>query len=82
MFLPACQTIFINLAPNSQRGTANSTYLTSWDIGAGLGITLGGVIVDHFGYTAAFGSAAISVTIGLLLFQLITARHFHRARLR
>ena len=82
MFLPACQTIFINLAPNSQRGTANSTYLTSWDIGAGIGITAGGTIVDYFGYTAAFGSAAVSVAIGFLLFTLFTARHFRKHRLR
>ena len=82
MFLPACQTIFINLAPNSKRGTANSTYLTSWDVGAGIGIVVGGIIVDHFGYSAAFLSAAISVSIGLLLFQLFTAPHFIRNRLR
>ena len=82
MFLPACQTIFINLAPNSKRGTANSTYLTSWDVGAGIGIVAGGIIVDHFGYSAAFLSAAISVSIGLLLFQLFTAPHFIRNRLR
>lgn len=82
MFLPACQTMFINLAPNNQRGTANSTYLTSWDIGAGIGITVGGAIVDHSGYTAAFGSTALSVAVGLLLFQFFTARHFHRTRLR
>lgn len=45
MFLPACQTIFINLAPNNKRGTANSTYLTSWDVGAGIGIMVGGFLV-------------------------------------
>ena len=82
MFLPACQSIFINLAPNSKRGTANSTYLTSWDVGAGIGIVVGGVIVDHLGYSAAFLSAAVSVAIGLLLFQLFTAPHFLRNRLR
>lgn len=82
MFLPACQTIFINLAPNSKRGTANSTYLTSWDIGSGIGIIAGGWIVDHLGYGAAFLSATIAVTAGLGLFQLVTARHFNRARLR
>ena len=82
MFLPACQTIFINLAPNNKRGTANSTYLTSWDVGAGIGIMVGGFIVDHLGYSAAFLSAAISVAIGLLLFQLFTAPHFLRNRLR
>ena len=30
---PAFNTLFVNLAPNSQRGTATSTYLTSWDVG-------------------------------------------------
>lgn len=82
LFLPAYQTMFINLAPNSSRGTANSTYLTSWDIGAGIGITAGGAIVDHMGYTVAFASTALSVGIALLLFQLITARHFNRCKLR
>lgn len=82
MFLPACQTIFINLAPNCSRGTANSTYLTSWDIGAGIGIVVGGALVDNFGYTIAFSSTAISATIGLLLFQTISAPHFLRNRLR
>lgn len=30
---PAFNTLFVNLAPNNQRGTATSTYLTSWDVG-------------------------------------------------
>ena len=30
---PAFNTLFVNLAPNSKRGTATSTYLTSWDVG-------------------------------------------------
>ena len=35
---PAMQTMFINLAPHERRGTANSTILTSWDLGVGIGI--------------------------------------------
>ena len=34
---PAYQTMFLNLAPHTQRGTANSSILISWDIGVGLG---------------------------------------------
>ena len=30
---PAFQNMTINVAPNSQRGTANSTILVSWDVG-------------------------------------------------
>ena len=38
---PAYNTLFVNLAPNSQRGTATSTYLTSWDVGLGIGMLSG-----------------------------------------
>lgn len=39
---PAFNTLFVNLAPNNQRGTATSTYLTSWDVGIGIGLMAGG----------------------------------------
>ena len=51
---PAYQTMFINLAPNSQRGTANSSYLTSWDVGVGLGVLVGGWAAEFLGYRGAF----------------------------
>lgn len=38
---PAFNTLFVNLAPNNQRGTATSTYLTSWDVGIGIGLMAG-----------------------------------------
>ena len=41
---PAFNTLFVNLAPNNQRGTATSTYLTSWDVGIGIGLMAGGSI--------------------------------------
>ena len=43
---PAYNTLFVNLAPNNQRGTATSTYLTSWDVGIGAGMLLGGYIAE------------------------------------
>ena len=36
IMFPAYNTLFVNLAPNNQRGTATSTYLTSWDVGIGI----------------------------------------------
>lgn len=41
---PAFQNMTICVAPNNQRGTANSTILISWDIGMGLGILLGALL--------------------------------------
>lgn len=51
---PAFQTMFLNLASNDQRGTANSTLFVSWDTGMGLGVLLGGMIAEYWGYHAAF----------------------------
>ena len=79
---PAFQTMFINLAENSQRGTANSTLLVSWDIGVGLGILVGGIVSEHMGYSAAFWTAwGVNVT-GVLIYNLFVRRHFLANKLR
>lgn len=79
---PAYQTMFINLAPHTQRGTANSTLLTSWDLGIGLGILLGGVIAETLGYGVAFWAAVLSEVIGVATFFLVVRRHFLANKVR
>jgi len=73
---PAFQNMTISVAPNSQRGTANSTILVSWDVGMGLGILLGGVISELMGYSAAFWTVAVVNAVGVLLFFMATRRFF------
>lgn len=79
---PAFNTMFVNLAPNSQRGTATSTYLTSWDVGIGLGLVAGGIIrdIDSLSHAYLFGSV-LSV-ISAIYFRMYVAPHFHRHRMR
>ncbi len=79
---PAMQTMFINLAPNSRRGTANSTLLVSWDVGIGLGIVIGGAAAEHLGYAAAFWISFAVNASGVALFWLYTRRSYMRLRLR
>lgn len=79
---PAVQTMFVNLAPHSRRGTANSSLLTSWDVGIGLGIVFGGVISESLGYQAAFWMAAIVNVIGVLFYYVYVRRDYLRKRLR
>lgn len=79
---PAFQTMFINLATNQQRGTANSTMLVSWDIGIGLGILIGGVAAEYFGYSAAFWSAWVVNIVGMLVFFAYGRRTYLRGKLR
>lgn len=73
---PAFLNMFISVARNDQRGTANSSILTAWDSGMGLGILLGGVLVEYIGYSAAFWFTALSQTSGLLLLIFVTRRFF------
>lgn len=73
---PAFQNMTISVAPNSQRGTANSTILVSWDIGMGLGILLGGIISELAGYSSAFWTVAAVNAAGVVLFFSATRRFF------
>jgi MFS family permease len=78
---PAFLNMFINVAHHNERGTANSSILISWDLGFGIGILMGGVIAESFGYLAAFWMVAVINTIGTILFFLATSQFFMRRRL-
>ena len=73
---PAFQNMTISVAPNSQRGTANSTILVSWDVGMGLGILMGGVISELVSYSAAFWTVAAVNALGVMMFFMATRRFF------
>lgn len=79
---PAFNTLFVNLAPNNQRGTATSTYLTSWDVGIGSGMLLGGYIaqVSSFNYAYLFG--ACLTVIATIYFAAKVGPHFNKNKLR
>lgn len=79
---PAYQSMFINLAPNSQRGTANSTLLTSWDVGIGLGVLVGGAVAEAISYHSAFVVAAAVNVAGVAMFHLVCRSHYLRHHLR
>lgn len=79
---PAFQTMFINLAPHNRRGTANSSVLSSWDAGVGLGVLLGGVLSEHLGYHWAFWVAFGVNVAGLVLYFVRTRAHFEAEKLR
>ena len=79
---PAFQTMFINLAPNNQRGTANSSILTAWDAGIGLGVLAGGCISERFGYHPAFWTAVALTALGVAYFYATVRNHFETNKLR
>ncbi len=82
VMFPAYNTVFVNLAPNNQRGTATSTYLTSWDVGLGIGMLTGGYIAEIASFRMAYLFGAMLTVVSLFYFQFKAAPHFHKNRLR
>ena len=78
---PAFLNMFISVAHHNERGTANSSILTSWDAGFGIGILMGGVVAEWFDYTAAFWTVAIVNAIGVTLFFIATRQFFLTRRI-
>ncbi|MCI6549845.1 MAG: MFS transporter [Prevotella sp.] len=77
---PAFLNMFVNVAKHSERGTANSSILTAWDLGFGIGILLAGIVAEHAGFTAAFWMVAGVNATGALLFFAATRAFFLQRR--
>ena len=79
---PAYNTLFVNLAPNNQRGTATSTYLTSWDVGIGIGMVSGGYIAEYTSFKMAYLFGALLTIFSLFYFSLKVTPHFQKNKVR
>ncbi len=79
---PAFQSMYINLAEHNQRGTANATYFTFWDMGIGLGTAIGGSIIEKFSFQWLYGLCAGLLVIGVVYFAVVSAAYFRKYKLR
>ncbi len=80
---PAFNTLFVNLAHHNQRGTATSTYLTSWDVGIGIGLMIGGSLAESCGgFEYSYLLGACLTLVSTLFFLLKAGPHFNREKLR
>jgi len=83
LIFPAYNTLFMNLAPHNRRATASSTFMTSWDIGIGAGLILGGSLGDsEGGLSLAFGVGGLMILLSYVVFKVIAGPHFLRHKLR
>lgn len=78
---PAFLNMFVHVARYDQRGTANSSILTGWDLGFGIGCLLGGIVAEHFGYTATFWMVAAENAVSVILFFLASRQFFERRKI-
>lgn len=79
---PAFQNMLINLAPNNRRGTANSTLLVAWDVGQGIGMLVGGVVIEYVSFHASFWVSWLVNLTGVAFYFIYSRRNFLLNRLR
>jgi len=78
---PALQTIYVDMAPSSRRGTANSTYLLGFDLGIGIGMLLGAYIEEGLGFANMYLITAGLCVIALMLYWTVSRQVFERHKL-
>lgn len=79
---PALQMLYINIAPNNKRGTANSTYLLAFDLGLALGMLAGGYISGIFDFEILYIVASSACLISILVYCTNTRRVYEKRKLR
>lgn len=79
---PAFNSLFVNLAPNNKRGTATSTYLTSWDVGIGIGLMSGGYIAQITTFNMAYLFGACLTVLSTFYFIYVVGPAYERDKLR
>jgi len=79
--VPAFQCLFVNVAPNNRRGTATSTYLTSFDMGVGIGMLSAGFISSHVNLATAYLSGAGVCLIALFIYIFFVRPSYEKNRI-
>lgn len=78
---PSFNTLFVRLAPESRRGAATSMFLTSNDLGIGVGMLIGSMVAAHYGgFYAMYRLGAWLSLLALLLFLGKTKSHYLKHR--
>lgn len=72
---PSLQSQSIVSVSKDRFGVASSTYYLGPDIMQGIGPVVGGLIIDHAGYEAAYYSCGILLFIGMIIYTIYIKKH-------
>lgn len=79
---PALQMLYINMAPNSKRGTANSTYYLAFDLGLAIGMLVGGYISGIFDFEILYIVSAGVCFISIFVYWFNSRKVYESRKLR
>lgn len=82
LITPTAQTMIVNMAEDTERGVANATYLTFFDIGVGSGVFVGGLIAQHINYSASYALSFVLALCAMAYLHLFIKNHFQLRRLK
>lgn len=82
LITPTAQTMIVNMAQDTERGVANATYLTFFDIGVGSGVFVGGIIAQHLNYSASYALSFVLAICAMAYLHMFIKNHFERRRLK
>jgi MFS family permease len=82
MMLPAMLIIYVNMASNNKRGTANSTYLLGFDVGCSAGMFAGGFITGAWTFETLYIISSCLCLISIFIYVFISKPAFDKKRLR
>ena len=75
---PLFQSFVTGTTPAPKRGTANATYLLSYDIGIGIGSFIMGLFQDSIGIAKGFAFTAIAYIIGGLIYFVYVDKYYNK----
>lgn len=73
---PLFQSFVTGTTPGPKRGTANATYLLSYDIGIGIGSFAMGVFQESIGLSTGFAITAAAYVIGGIIYAAFIDRYY------
>lgn len=73
---PLFQSFVTATTPAPKRGTANATYLLSYDIGIGIGSLVMGMFQESIGLSAGFAITSLALIIGGIIYAVYTDKYY------
>ncbi len=75
---PLFQSFVTGTTPGPKRGTANATYLLSYDIGIGIGSFLMGLFQESIGLSMGFAVTAVAYLIGGIIYAVYVDNYYSK----